>query len=326
MNEVDLIRICQQKGIDKGVAPKQYGITEMYSQGCLIREYAGFPCWLPLCVCADHGAGDPHVLKSEKDNDAYAMLAFSKAKKHFYDEECSKPCYHIPHPFVWYRRKHNIKRRNDANGTIAFPAHSSADVDCRFDIDKYIQFLKGLPEEMQPVSACIFSVDVLNGMHKPFIEAGIPVYTAGNISDIRFVERYYDILSRFKYSTSNEPGSYLFYSIEMGIPFSLCGGTVSHYCHGNIDWDFGYFNLPTAFVRETSVCIGIHTAITPEQQNLVDRCFDDDGCITPEQLRDVLYMAWKNRSHPYLHAINGLRRLAKRKATEIFVGKRGLWE
>ena len=84
MNEVDLIRICQQKGIDKGVAPKQYGITEMYSQGCLIREYAGFPCWLPLCVCADHGAGDPHVLKSEKDNDAYAMLAFSKAKKHFF--------------------------------------------------------------------------------------------------------------------------------------------------------------------------------------------------------------------------------------------------
>lgn len=327
MNEEDMIRLCQQKGIDKGVAPKQYGITEMYSQGRIIRDYAGFPDWLPLCVCSDHGAGaDVRVLNSEKENDAYAMLAFSNRKKRLYEAECSKPCYQIPHPFVWYRRKHNITRLEDAKGTIAFPAHSSFDVDCNFDIDRYIGFLKGLPEEMQPVSACIFSVDVLKGMHLPFMAAGIPVCTAGHISDIRFVERYYDILRRFKYSTSNIAGSYMFYSIEMGIPFSLCGETVSLYNQGNTDWRMGAYGLPTDFKRETSVCAGIHLTITPEQQRLVDTYFNMDGAVSPEQLKSILYKAWKCRNHPYLDAMTGLRRLAKRKLKGMFLGRRGLWE
>ena len=41
--------------------------------------------------------------------------------------------------------------------------------------------------------------------------------------DYRFTERYYSILRQFRFTTSNIIGSYLFFSVEMGIPFFLYG-------------------------------------------------------------------------------------------------------
>ena len=327
MPEEILLRLCNQRYIDKGVAPKRYGISEMYSQGRVIREYSGFPEWLPLCVNMDHGAGDySHVLKSEIEMDSYAYLAFSRHKRDVFRRCSDKPCYQIPHPFTLYRRINDVRVDEKAYGTISFPAHSSSDIKCNFDVNAYIGVLKTLPVDMQPVSVCLFSLDVLSGMHIPFIEAGIPVYTAGNISDIRFVDRYYDILHRFKYATSNCSGSYVYYSVEMGIPFSIVGEPVAYFNEGNIDWKMGDFDLPETFSKDTECFNGIHREITECQKRVVQDCFDCSEALSGDELRSLLYKALRAKRFAIGDSIKGLRRIVRKKIISHGKTSGGIWD
>ncbi len=56
-----------------------------------------------------------------------------------------------------------------------------------------------------------------------FISKGYKVVTAGNPHDNTYTQKFYAILKNYKYTMSNLIGSYTFYSVEMGIPFSLYG-------------------------------------------------------------------------------------------------------
>lgn len=313
MSESELMAVCGQKHIDKGCFPKQYGISEMYSQGKIFREYSGFPSWLPLNVCADHGAGDTDIFKSELENDAYAMFSFGAEKCAAYRAASVKPCYRVMHPFVWYRRYHGISQDINARGTIAFPAHSVGDVRCDYQVEQYINDLKSLPEQMQPVCVCLFTIDVLHGKHKPFMERGLPVYTAGNISDIRFVDRFYEILRHFKYATSNDSGSCLFYSVEMGLPFSLYGGGVSFVNEGNDDVSRGKLEEFEYERRGRLYFSGINLETTPLQRDYVlNYFFGGEDPLSPAEMRRILFAAWKKRNKILRDVFTGLRKLVKR--------------
>lgn len=313
MSEAELLAVCIQKNADKGVAAKQFGISEMYSQGKIFREYSGFPSWLPLNICADHGAGGAEVLRSELENDAYAMFSFGSEKCIAYRTVSEKPCFRVMHPFVWYRRNNGIAQAADARGTIAFPAHSLADVQCDYQIEQYIKALKALPAHMQPVCVCLFTIDVLQGAYKAFIEQGIPVYTAGNISDVRFVDRYYNIIRHFKYATSNAPGSCLFYSVEMGLPFSIYGGDVTYVNYGNGDVPLGKLNEFEYEKRCNAYFSGINTEITVQQRDYVlNYFFGGETPISPREMRKILFAAWFMRDKKLQDVIKGLRRLFKR--------------
>ena len=116
-----------------------------------------------------------------------------------------------------------MKAKPGARGTLAYPSHSLPDIDDVSDVEKYIRDLRTLPDEYQPVVVSLHYHDINKGRHRIFLDSGIPVYTAGTPHDYRFTERFYSILSNFKYTTSNFLGSYIFYSIEMGIPFFFHG-------------------------------------------------------------------------------------------------------
>lgn len=84
--------------------------------------------------------------------------------------------------------------------------------------------------------------DVQNGEHEIYLDNGFDVYTAGNPYDERFIERFYDIL-KSKYTTSNNLGSQIFYSIEMDIPFFIYGDFGKLINKDDVNLDIGEYNL-----------------------------------------------------------------------------------
>ncbi len=200
-----------------------FWFAEVYSIGKYMRKYAYYPHFLPLCVHTEHGIGSygqPCVFPGFN----YLIKLFhSKHAVNLFKKKYKEPCYVLSSPQVFYRKSNKITKNNNAKGTIAFPTHSCGEIENEFDKVNYINKLKALPEEFQPVSICLHCSDITLGEHKIYMEQGFNVYTAGFPNDHRFIERFYDILKHFKYSTSNDIGSQLYYSVEMGIPFFLYG-------------------------------------------------------------------------------------------------------
>ncbi len=159
----------------------------------------------------------------EKKIDFY--FVWNNRLKKYWEENSNIPCYTITAPFVIYRRMNNIVKSAEAKGTIAYPSHSTHLIKSEYNIDEYCNLLRNLPEEFQPVTICLHHSDIEEYQtDKEYEKRGFKTVCASyNQGDKQFYEAFYDILKNYKYATSNEPGSYSFYAIEMGIPFFILG-------------------------------------------------------------------------------------------------------
>jgi hypothetical protein len=152
------------------------------------------------------------------------MLVWSKRMAEIWKARSEKPVVILGSPFVLYRRMKNILLRKDAKGTVVFPHHSTKSTQAEYELEEYCKALHSLPEDFKPVTVCLYYMDM--PLQGPIFERnGFRVVTAGRPqwTGFRFVNRFYDILSKHQYSTSNLIGSYTFYAVEMGIPFFLSG-------------------------------------------------------------------------------------------------------
>ena len=141
-----LANICNPDNAYRGLNKHVYKCSEMYSIGRCLRAYADYPSWMSLYVYASHGgvnrnAGFPH----EVDNDAPAMLVYNEEARRNYRLKSDKPCYLVTMPYVWYRRQRGYHKLDSARGTLAYPYHSTDQLESHFDVLKYIEELKALP-------------------------------------------------------------------------------------------------------------------------------------------------------------------------------------
>lgn len=267
--------------------------AECYGIGKHLREYGFYPHWLPLCVSTDHGPSqrDVPTLLEFEDN-APVMLYHSKRLVLEWRKKSAKPCYVITSPFVFYRTKNNVRRADDACGTLAFPVHSTDLIENEYDVENYIKSLLSLPPEFQPISACLYYMDIKKGRHKIFQKYGIPVYTAGHIYDRRFTERFYEILRKFTYATSNHLGSYALYSVDMGIPFFIHGEQASTINKGDPNCPYGKYDpssISSQYKRTRTIFEGIRAEITEDQKNLVEAELGINDGISRSKMAFILY-------------------------------------
>lgn len=217
--------LCSENNLQTGCRRSKFWVSEVYGLGRAFREYAYFyPQKIPLYVYSAHGiyfCDKPvkHELESEAPVQLFNWDKFIQEFK----KKSSKPCYKVEWPYLYYIKKNGFKRVEDPEGTIVYPSHSTPLDKETFDIQKYIEQLKSLPEKFQPISICLHKHDIDKGVHNKYIEAGFKVFTAGHYSDERYIDRFYEILKNFKYSTSNEISSYTFLSVNFGIPFFTYG-------------------------------------------------------------------------------------------------------
>lgn len=289
-----LQQLCDFAEIDRGKAPVLFNLPEQYSQGRIFREYARFAEDLPLNIYADHGALDMafDVFPHEINNNAYAYFAFHSKKLENFIRQSKKNCYKVPQPLIWYRREHKIEQDENAQGTLFFAFHSTPDMLAVYDVKEICDMLKALPDEMHPVCVCLFMTDIHRGGHLQYLEQGIPVYTAGNVWDIRFADRFYDILRRFRYAASNHLGSYAVYSVEMGIPFSFLEQQCALVNLTDRNFSAGVIQKNSLRTRIEKLFLGINKTITKQQQHLMDYHIDMKDYISREEMHEVLMKAY----------------------------------
>lgn len=198
---------------------------EKYGYGAALRAYYGMPRSFPLNLKSQHGVCLwDEIPSSELSSKKKLMLVFNRRwLKKWEQARTGKWVLATPNPFLLYKKKHNIRQRSDASGSVFFYAHSTAREQAENDSANLIKTLKELPDSFGECLVSMHYVDVMRGEYKPFLDAGFKVFCAGHFSDVSFPERFYSVLSSKKYALSNSIGSHYFYAIEHGLPFSYVG-------------------------------------------------------------------------------------------------------
>lgn len=268
----------------KNISAYVFGnISGNYGHDSILRFYLGLPSWLKLSVVIQHGW---YKAVYEKDLNAPGIyLVWSRRLAEDVRRVSNKRVIVLGSPFALYRRKANLLSKANASGTVAFPQHSSPNNRVEFDIESYCDALSALTDEYKPITVCLHyrDIDEWGGVFK---KRGFDVVTAGKgrQNALEFVKNFYSILSRHRYATSNDIGSYLFYAVDMGIPFFLMGDVISYYdrhtgalIRSSCSGDDVYKDVFTAF----SVRVD---KITEEQASLVEKELGLDGNVNPRDL------------------------------------------
>lgn len=299
MTEKELTDLCVDKNLNKGNAEWKYWTSEIYSFGKYLRLYGFYPSWLPLYVYMEHGVAINKVEEippHELNNDAYCHFYMDARKIPYFKEKSTKPCYPLKSLSVYCRKRNNYKQSPEAKGSLFFFSHSTPDIENEMNLKELFQELKTLPEQMQPVCVCLHMHDINKGVHKQFIGNGFPVYTAGNTLDNRFADRFYSLIKNFKYTFSNEIGSYTFYSVEMGIPFFFYGSEPVYYNVSDENIPSGRYTINQQdFYREMVRLFsysGFNVELTEEQVQFTKMKLGLETGLSRLQMSKILWKAY----------------------------------
>jgi hypothetical protein len=297
-SESKLLNLCSDKNnrsIFRWASWAPYWTAEIYSFGKHIRKYGYYPSFLPLCIYTDHGPDKTdYPLKHELESDAPVMFYHSSHSADIWKKFSERSCYTLYSPFVYCRRKNNIRKSPSAKGTIAFYSHSTESIDNLLDPKIYIKQLLDLPAVFQPVSVCLHHTDINKGIYKIFLEHNIPVYTAGGLGPL-FAERFYNILRNFSFATSNMVGSYLYYAVEIGLPFSIYGSNPKFINRNNDHFKIGKWDPYQEFVNYRQVYNlfrGLNTKISVEQKTTVEDGLGINNGVSRCKMAIILYQSF----------------------------------
>lgn len=295
MSESEIKKLCNSRSF-KGFKAPPFWTAEIYGLGYIIREYGYYPKFLPLCINTDHGPATlDYPIKLELDSYAPCQFYHSHYLVKKWKKLSKKACYVLYSPFVFFRKKNNIVALPNAKGTIAFPAHTTRTVEDKSDVEVYIKQLLDLPKEFQPVSVCLYYDDIKKGKHKIFQKYKIPIYTAGFYFDQRFTERFYNILKNFKYATSNVLGSYLYYAVEMGIPFSIYGNREEIVNAGDPNLPPGKYELYQSSTRNQKILTlfkGLNTRVSAQQRSIIEEHLGLYDGVGRKEMSIILYTSF----------------------------------
>lgn len=206
-------------------APWLYWTVELYSFGRCYRDWLGLPSWLPLPLYGDHGVClNGELSEHEVSAKPRIHLTWFLQRAAHNRTLPRKKVLRIPHPWITYRRKYGYTQAPQASGTLVFYAHSNTGIEIvDYEWPQYFESLKRLPANYKPLVICMHRHDIEKGYHNHVARYGIPIISAGETSSPYFVDRFYSMISQFKYATSNSGGSELFICEELGVRFFLMG-------------------------------------------------------------------------------------------------------
>jgi len=249
-------------------------VNEVYGLGYWLKDYGYYPKSWPLFTYMDHGTTlSDTIPPHERENDAPVIFKFSPRLVAEFAKVSKKPVYGLINPTIYCRSKKKISKDENASGSLFFPAHTTEMIDDNTSWDSFIQNLDNIPAQYKPIDICLHPTDVKKGLDKIFRDKGYKVYTAGDAFSYEFPEKMYNILRRYKFSISNIVGSYVFYSIEMGIPFSLYGSEpkFNNIGDNNIErGEYTSYKRQSAYQKAVKLFTGFHTEISQEQAAFIN--------------------------------------------------------
>lgn len=286
----------------------QYSEVRNYDLNVIIKDYANFPRFLPLPCHMEHG-WSPHSFAAQCDlvTDKPLMMVVSKRRKIDWQKSSNIPVTIMGLPFIHYKNAHCITQKFDAKGTVVFPSHSTYYIKSKFHLKAYCRELKKLPAKFQPITICLFWLDYIDVTTNIYREMGFEVVTAGYkiTNSLEFVKNFYDILSSHKYATSNDIGSYIFYAVDLKIPFFLSGKPPLLVNKGLRDVTMDEFSFTNDFEWGEKVInmfsTGPITTISRSQEKFVIKETGIKDCLPPKKMRALLWKYY-NKNHYWLTA------------------------
>lgn len=192
-----------------------YGMAE------IIKTYAGLPLEHRLRVIVPHGVvfNANYVWESEIRANLPVVFCYPDYRVNAYKARTDKYVWQATSPYVYLVESLVDLPKPERQGTLFFPAHSTQHITTDMDFADLAQRLRGLEDEFQPVTVCLYWRDIQLGRAEAFTRAGHQVVSAGHIADPAFLYRLYHFCSMHRYASSNEFGSHTFYSLLSGCSF-----------------------------------------------------------------------------------------------------------
>lgn len=215
----DLAAVCRARALP-GI--EYFPPNEFYGSARVLKLHAGLPLDRPLKVIVPHGIvlSDSFVWHAEARALLPAVMAYGEHRVRAYRRRTRKVLFRSAVPFAYAARLIGAPQA-ERRGTVVFPSHSTHRITARADFDRMAELVVRLEARFQPATICIYWRDYELGRHRPFLERGLPVVSAGHICDEEFLFRLAHLLSAHRYSASNEAGSSLFYSVIAGCQFFM---------------------------------------------------------------------------------------------------------
>lgn len=191
--------------------------SEIYGHGRAWRSLTNWPNFLPLPISSDHGVtfGQPFE-DHEKKNISRIHLTWSRWRQ----EKVlpGKRVIRVQHPWVAFRRFHQIEKSRHANGTLEFVDHSvPGELEMKGSLDRYLTSLESRPDFLRPTALVIHPNDVKEGIHYRLRPLGLPIFTFGNPLHPNYVDRFYCLVRNFENVSSASIGSHTFFAEELGV-------------------------------------------------------------------------------------------------------------
>lgn len=232
--QTDLERLCH----DRDLVTIETNISNaFYGHADILKAIAGYPASRPLNVTIPHGVSYAGPNLTEANSAHATAYCYQREFDAVMSQGGRRALIRSAAPFAYVPQ---LVERADAprQGTLYFPAHSTRFTSVDTEYDALAESLATLPIEWQPVSVCCYYMDVLRGHHRPFLERGIPVVSAGHMYDPAFLVRLWHLLSMHRHAASNSHGSHTPYAILAGCSYTyLPVGTIAVRCEqGYEDW------------------------------------------------------------------------------------------
>ena len=225
------------RSVEPKVAPVEIiAPNAWYGHAALLRAFAGIDPDRPVRVVVPHGVDYERRGNMMRSREALPVLVYStEGADQPYQAAGARLVWRVPSPFALVKRL-MANAPQARSGTVVFPSHSyvaptanePGPVTVCMDYVALAERLLALPDHLQPVTVCLFYVDVLLGRQRPFVERGLRVVTAGHRLDSRFLIRLDRICRAHIHAAGTGVGSHVFYAVHAGCHFSHIKMDITH--------------------------------------------------------------------------------------------------
>ncbi len=266
--------------------------NDFYGHASILKRYCGLPADFKIPAVIPHGVSINHSSWQVELNAPLSRIyAMSEEQRSKYQNVTDKQVHVIGSAILYAERMladEVAEIRSTASGTVAFPAHSTHHLTAEFDQDAFIQSMHDLPDEMKPVSICMYWRDIQLNRHVKYLEHGFDCVTAGHMFDHEFHDRLIRILASHKYSVTNAVGTSSVFAASFGLKAHLVEQDQG--VHGSSQFLSEHapkITQPSAVHLMESMLIPPGQD-RPDQKKWADIATGREFVQTPEQLKDLI--------------------------------------
>ena len=261
-----------------------YGFENIY------LDYAKLNRLTPFIPNYDHGWSfeDIPSKKTTLDHLSNVHLAWNERVFKNLKKKTNKKIFITGAPYLLWKKK-NFFKREVSRKSLFFPSHSTDKISQDIGPEQIHQIIEKLDPSLGPFDICLHWLDYLKDK-SAYENYGYKVFTAGKVFSDEFLPNFFNILRNYEFTFSNKLGTYILYSIDMNIPFSLVGKEPTYLNHSNdknkpkiykvSDYKFGK--------KIIKMFSGVNLKINSEQKEIVKLESGENNIIHHEDLKKII--------------------------------------